>query len=307
MPFSRVWRCWRGFTLIELLVVIAIIAILIGLLLPAVQKVRSAAARAQCQNNLHQMSLAIQNICDTYQGKMPPSSGGYPYSYENSNGSELFYMLPFVEQQNLYNLSALPNGAGFTPQGNPPWPSGRIQGVVKTYQCPADPTLSSQPWASEGSYVCNGMVFKPTWDGYNMFPAFVTDGLVNTIFFADGYSSGGLAYTNPSVEQPNYFWNDVNIFEAPPNVGGNCYLGFYGQAYVPLVTPTITYCNSTFLNDSWGGQFSICQCRAASPHTGGTNVGLGDGSVRFLAQGVSGVTWMNACNPQDGIPLGSDW
>src|SRR5208282_3766952 len=102
----------RGFTLIELLVVIAIIAILIGLLLPAVQKVREAAARAQCQNNLNQMVLATHNCSDTNQGKMPPGLGGYPTVATmpgagrgtGSYGGLFFYLLPYIEQQNMYNF-----------------------------------------------------------------------------------------------------------------------------------------------------------------------------------------------------------
>src|SRR6516162_8136890 len=116
MPL-RILRRWRGFTLIELLVVIAIIAILIGLLLPAVQKVRESAARAQCQNNIKQQGLAVINMADTNQGKLPPSAGLYPTispagvgSPNNATGGMFLFLLPYIEQQNLYNSTYVASG-----------------------------------------------------------------------------------------------------------------------------------------------------------------------------------------------------
>src|SRR5262249_339745 len=110
MPFFRRLRLSRGFTLVELLVVIAIIGILIGLLLPAVQKIREAAARIQCANNLKQITLANANCADTHEGIMPPGLGLYPNrmgSENNGEGGLFLHLLPYVEQDNLYSASIL--------------------------------------------------------------------------------------------------------------------------------------------------------------------------------------------------------
>ena len=315
MAFFRSFRRWRGFTLIELLVVIAIIAILIGLLLPAVQKVREAAARAQCQNNLKQIALAVQNCSDTNQGKMPPGLGGYPTVATSptargntSYGGLLFYLLPYVEQQNMYNWCVLKNGQGYDPEQGV---NGLLMMTVKIYNCPSDPTIGNglmQGWAAVGSYVFNGMVFLSDWLGYSRFPASIGDGTSNTIFFTDTYSMG--TASNGSL-QPNLWWWDYNGFQTPPS---NAYytdcggFNYWGPAFTPLNTPSVQYCNTTEATQAtWGGVFSVCSCRATSPHVGGINVGMGDGSVRLVAQGISGATWFAACTPQSGDLLGSDW
>jgi prepilin-type N-terminal cleavage/methylation domain-containing protein/prepilin-type processing-associated H-X9-DG protein len=132
-----------AFTLIELLVVIAIIAVLIGLLLPAVQKVREAAARAACQNNLKQIALAAHNYASA-NGILPPGHVGNPPSYANGTGcylGVLAYVLPFVEQDAVYRLFQV-NWSVNPPAGNPWWSVGQnVQASrtrIKTYLCPSD-------------------------------------------------------------------------------------------------------------------------------------------------------------------------
>jgi prepilin-type N-terminal cleavage/methylation domain-containing protein/prepilin-type processing-associated H-X9-DG protein len=367
MLFRRMLQRWRGFTLIELLVVIAIIAILVGLLLPAVQKVREAANRTSCQNNLHQMIIAIHHCADTYQGNLPPAIGTYPEnlfggeqwvcpkSVNTAWGGFLYHLLPFMEQTNFYNATAcmtpvgvpqvtsansgipmvLPptRGFGIEDGGVGTWggsgTDAEINVPIRSYVCPSDPTVinnGSTGWAAVGSYVYNGILFQADWNGYSRFPASIPDGTGNTIFLTETYSGansyGGGIYQGDQT----LWWWDYNSFETPPSSNGDCggpfqpstYAGapnaplnyplsFYGPQYTPLIQPTVSYCQNNVMGWSWGGELSVCMCRAVSPHTGAINVAMGDGSVRTVSGNISGATWFAACTPAAGEVLGADW
>jgi prepilin-type N-terminal cleavage/methylation domain-containing protein/prepilin-type processing-associated H-X9-DG protein len=308
-------RC--GFTLIELLVVIAVIAILIGLLLPAVQKVRESAARATCQNNLKQIGLATQSINDT-MGVLPPLcapdgwtalTGAAP-CYNGGPWTCFAFLLPYLEQQSVYNNLVKGNiprtshyGSGYC--------GGQYQVVIKTYLCPSDPSvangLCTTTYAgadsfAAGCYSANYYVFgnpngaSDYWcvQGANALPRSVSDGLSNTILFGEVYASCGM--WGDSSFAFGSMWADATP-KWRPILCHNNLLKRTSPGYAPCelfqVRPkAFTDCDPS---------------RGQSGHTNGTNVALGDGSVRFVNQGVSVPTWAYACDPRDGQVLGNDW
>jgi prepilin-type N-terminal cleavage/methylation domain-containing protein/prepilin-type processing-associated H-X9-DG protein len=160
-----------AFTLIELLVVIAIIAILIGLLLPAVQKVREAASRIQCQNNLHQIALAVHNYHDARSqfpfGKGPNYRGQVPNVPIYPRWSPHSQLLPYLEQDNLYRSidftfpPETPGMEGPVVNFMPAWQNpGRVNAtacrtVVKGFLCPSDPAPLASDWPGQNNYYAN--------------------------------------------------------------------------------------------------------------------------------------------------------
>jgi prepilin-type N-terminal cleavage/methylation domain-containing protein len=287
----------RAFTLIELLVVIAIIAILIGLLVPAVQKVRAAAARIQCGNNLKQLGLAIHDYAVDH-------NSGVPTIYGYNNGTQytslLHLILPYIEQDNVYKL-AFP----YT------WSNNQYQVIIKTFICPSDPTEANNlfnNWAAT-SYAGNVLVFLPQSPGpgpKNIITSMM-DGTSNTVMFAERYkycnpSSGG--HTDPVwAAQP---WNTPNGPWAVAGFGWTTSQGRYGNmwpwgtsGYYPDFNQGIPFQTEPLP--------SACNWYVLQANHNVMNAGLGDGSVKSVSQGINTQTWWYACVPDDGNPMPSDW
>jgi prepilin-type N-terminal cleavage/methylation domain-containing protein len=292
----------RGFTLIELLVVIAIIAILIGLLLPAVQKVREAASRMKCTNNLKQLGLGVHNYASANSDKLPPlrvqymTTGNPQFQY---GGWWHFTLLPYIEQGAIFTAGQTYCVANNTNNSfSAPVAGGTIQGVgVTLFKCPSDSTytgtgpVTNQGWAGT-SYGANASVFGGTNVNNCRLPRYtignIPDGTSNTIGAAEqiaGCQSGSNGYARLwTVTWDDQSWNpEVGV------VGGDA---TWNQPPQTGVTISLQNCD---------------RARAQALHTSTTNVLLMDGSVRGVNASVSQPTWQNALTPDDGFVLGSDW
>lgn len=277
-----------GFTLVELVVVIAILALLVGLLLPAVQKVRTSMARASSSNNLRQIGLGLHSYVNTVN-HFPDTDANIGGPRPNTSVHTL--LLPHLEQAAVYQ-AAMQNGVW----GNTP--SAPAATTVKLFRSPRDHsvtdshfTLDDNVWAF-GNYGWNEAVFTDPYVSWNPRRTFlaITDGTSNTVAFGEQYAMCGDTPKLWAYYPPWYEYRAAEFH--PPTLSSGDLFHWTAPAATPQPMPTVADCDPRNLQALDAGGCLVC---------------MFDGSVRIVSAAVSGRTWYAAMWPQDGMVLGTDW
>ncbi len=325
---------WSAFTLIELLVVIAIIAILIALLVPAVQKVREAAARSQCQNNLKQMGLALQSFNDTYKrlpaalihsGRAtthgPPYKGpevnytGQPYQIYNHSG--FVALLPYIEQSPLFKqynygfISSCSSPYGMQLGPNPAVNPNRdvVSGtLVPIYVCPSDmnpPPVENRNVgqqsdfyemknACRSNYLFSTGAYTDYDNDYDQTSSQYKGAFGNNGAGAIQRIRDGTSNTIAIGESVQKHHNGSTVFG--PYWGEGTHTAVHGRGYYANFAPNYPYGPCVDISSE--------QCTYAwgfsSYHSGITNFVFLDGSVRPIQDGINAATWTAICTPEGG-------
>lgn len=338
-PRSNRKQLGSGFTLVELLVVVTIIGMLIMLLLPAVQLAREAARRAQCINQLKQLGLATANFHDVMQ-QFPPQNGwvpaapasasgaGFPAMSQGSYGPVLFHLLPYLEQDSLYQKALVTStgtgtGSSCSYQTTPGTYDVRKLSAPKVpptvYMCPSDPTFKYAFWTGwrHNSYAANFRLFGNIdsatqtvsnygkshcavttwyeWQGHRCLED-IHDGTSNTIAYAERYAACGY---NPATKN----WasgGEGNIWHRWDNMDNH-----------PTFAAQVVGAASMFQdNPSYIGTSSLSAgCNPKVPqsaHPGAMNGCFADGSVRTLSAGIRAGVWWALVTPSSGETISGD-
>jgi prepilin-type N-terminal cleavage/methylation domain-containing protein/prepilin-type processing-associated H-X9-DG protein len=288
----------NAFTLIELLVVIAIIAVLVGLLLPAVQKVREAANRMKCQNNMKQIALAVHNYQSTYD-KFPYAALDYqPSENAATYVTGFILILPFLEQDNVAKRwnPKLPRNDSSTEVTLGYSNSSLQQRLIPTYTCPTMTPPTGPLGGAENRAYCSYLFSSgtpdaqlfPYWAAYGLPAQPVYDGVIiplnNPAKVASTSNKTVTKITDVTDGTSNTFLAGETDF-TPQGVPSTSYGGVWAYGY-------IGYCwGTTFVPFNKHDNTSTVYGAFRSQHTGGGNFALADGAVRFVATGIDPVTY----------------